>query len=190
MPLRKFPQIDASKTYAIAGQTLQDMFDAIQQDGNLRVAPPLFVKDGPGGKVIALALPPGASLLRLTSTATGAGTYNARTQQVTATTQSSATDLNLVSWYGDLQTTDDAIVENIAENGAAAGSHALSPGANTFVIGWLTGRFASDASNRPIYTTQQGSGALPPGTGQYKVLMLLDNLNPGTPGWDYVRFSA
>jgi hypothetical protein len=34
-----------------------------------------------------------------------------------------------------------------------------------------------------------GSGdSLPQGTGKYKVLMLIDDLNPGTPQWDYPRF--
>lgn len=187
MPIRRFPKADPTQKYVMAGDIVQRMFDALAQDGNLTAAPPLLIADGPGGKTISLALPPGASLLRLTSTATGAGTYNARVQQVTATTQSSATDLSLVTWYGDLQTSDDAIVENISENQATAGTHALSPGANTFVIGWLTGRFASDAANRPIYTTQQ-AGGLPQSTGIYKVLMLIDNSNPGTPGWDYPSF--
>lgn len=31
---------------------------------------------------------------------------------------------------------------------------------------------------------------LPQGTGIYKVLMLVDDLNPGTMGWEYPRFHS
>jgi hypothetical protein len=33
-----------------------------------------------------------------------------------------------------------------------------------------------------------GGGVLTPGTGKYKVLQLIDTANPGTPGWDWLRF--
>lgn len=35
---------------------------------------------------------------------------------------------------------------------------------------------------------KQLATALPPGAGRYKVLMILDDLNPGTVGWDFPRF--
>jgi hypothetical protein len=150
MPFRDFPaDIIPSQNYTIAGKLLLQIFDALQQDGKLRATPPLFMQDGPGGKVLSVALPPGATLLRISSTASGAGTYNARTQQVTSNTQSSATGLNLASWYGDMQSTDDATYENIFENQNASGTHLL--GADTYVYGYLTSRFDSDHSMRPIY---------------------------------------
>lgn len=39
-----------------------------------------------------------------------------------------------------------------------------------------------------VLSVLASSSTLPAGTGKYKVLQLIDNLNPGTAGWDYVRF--
>lgn len=50
----------------------------------------------------------------------------------------------------------------------------------------LGGSISGQGSGGIAYVTGGGS-SLPTGTGQYKVLMLVDNLNPGTPGWDWPR---
>jgi hypothetical protein len=43
---------------------------------------------------------------------------------------------------------------------------------------------------KDVQWTELGAGGtIPPGTGRGKVFQLLDDLNPGTPGWDYVRFT-
>jgi hypothetical protein len=50
-------------------------------------------------------------------------------------------------------------------------------------FGW----WDAGSPNRKHYFFVAASG-IPAGTGRYKVLMLIDALNPGTPGWDYPRF--
>jgi hypothetical protein len=45
----------------------------------------------------------------------------------------------------------------------------------------------SQGPNGPLISIVPSS-PLPAGTGKYKVLQLIDNANPGTPGWDFVRF--
>lgn len=43
--------------------------------------------------------------------------------------------------------------------------------------------------NLPVRFANGGAGeALPEGTGRYKCLQLTDDLEPGTPGYDYPRF--
>jgi hypothetical protein len=184
MPYRKFPDADPTKNYVIAGKCLGDVFDALEQDGKMAVAPPLMLADGPGGKVLSIALPPSATILRLTSNATAAGTYNARTQVVSTNTQGSTDDLSLSSWLSDLQTSDDAIFENGAENANPSGTHTLTTGANSYVIARLGSRFASDLSNRPIY-----EGIVPASSGTFLVALTKDGGSDGSStaaaSWTY-----
>ena len=35
-----------------------------------------------------------------------------------------------------------------------------------------------------------GGLSLPKGKGKYKVLMLIDDLDPATPDWDHIRFDS
>jgi len=44
-----------------------------------------------------------------------------------------------------------------------------------------------DSTFRPVRLAPPG-GSIPPGQGRFKSLQLMDDLNPGTPGWDYRRF--
>jgi len=45
------------------------------------------------------------------------------------------------------------------------------------------------APAKPVQWTELGAGdKIPPGTGRYKVFQILDDDDPGTPGWDYERF--
>lgn len=43
--------------------------------------------------------------------------------------------------------------------------------------------------NIPVRFPSGGGGGevLPPGKGIYKVLQFIDDLDPGTPGWDYPK---
>ena len=63
MPLTSFPSFDDSKTYAIKGGLLNQLLREIERARRLRVCPPLFMDDGPGGPVISVfpgsGLPPG-----------------------------------------------------------------------------------------------------------------------------------
>lgn len=43
-------------------------------------------------------------------------------------------------------------------------------------------------TGREVQWVEMGGGGLPPGTGEGKALFLLDNLSPGTPGWDNWKF--
>lgn len=177
----KYTRRTPSAKYLMQGSHLNQIYDDLESAGRLNVAPPLFVQAGPNGqRTVCLALPPGATLLRLTTTATGAGTYNARVQKVTTNTQSTSTDLDLATWVGDMNTSDDAVFENVAENNAASGSHLLTTGANSFVVGWLSSRFASDVSNRPIYVGSQAPTAYI----EFRV-NLSSTSGSGTAGWVY-----
>ena len=42
----------------------------------------------------------------------------------------------------------------------------------------------------PIRDAIGGGDPLPKGTGKYKVLMLIDDLDPATPDWDFPRFPS
>lgn len=73
--------------------------------------------------------------------------------------------------------------ENLSEK--VANSHGLAVG-TPVIVEWNWNLHDPIPVKRYFFTT--GGSGLPPGTGRYKVLMLLDDLNPGTPGWDRERF--
>lgn len=46
------------------------------------------------------------------------------------------------------------------------------------------------SANRMARRALGGGDPLPKGTGKYKVLMLIDDLDPATPDWDFPRFPS
>lgn len=150
---RKFNRVKDGDKYFIRGSLLNDIFSALERYEKLQVTYPLFMADGPGGKTISIAIPPGSQLIRLTSTASATGTYNGRMQQVSTNTQSDTDDEDLSTWYSDLNTDDDCLVDNVIENKNASGTNILTVGDDSFVIARPTGRFDNtDPSNLlPIF---------------------------------------
>jgi hypothetical protein len=119
--------------------------DGVYNDGHsIRIAWPSQARR-------PVVIPSGMELLRLTSNATGLGTYNARRQKIIETTGNSEDDLDFETDYADLHSTDDAVYLNANENNNPSETHALYVGASTFVVGMVSKRVSDDSPARPIY---------------------------------------
>ncbi len=116
---------------------------------------------------------------RVQSNASGGGKYNLRIYR-NATNLASTSNL-ATSDFGTLPASDDAIGWYALEAGTSA--HALTTGVvvNCQVIGL-------NSNNRWVLSIIGVAALLPTGSGKGKVLQILDDLSPGTVGWDYPRF--
>jgi hypothetical protein len=134
------------------------------------------------GTYVTLWAGPNEQLVKVSSNATGSGLYNGRIMTGNMQISPSA-DLALPSTMVTPMT-DNCLLLNPLETGTV-GSHSLTAG--SYYVGILTGSTTTSPGDPslPVYTLVIG---VPPGTGQYKVLMILDTRNPGTIGWDFPRF--
>lgn len=144
----------------------------------------------PPASVTKSAPPPGTWIkvttqMPLVSGTGGGAFYNGRTIKGSPGTTDPSTDLSIPQTGETVTGTDDILVENTAESGLGEPpSHWIPNGTILFAI--PAGK-SNETPSRPVYRVSFPR-PLPTGTGLYKVLMLIDALNPGTPGWDFPRF--
>ena len=79
-------------------------------------------------------------------------------------------------------TGDFALIGTATNLGETSSTHNLAMGSNVQV--W----WEFDQSDPTLIRCIISVAALPAGSGKYKVLQLIDDLSPGTPGWDWPRF--
>jgi hypothetical protein len=127
---------------------------------------------------------------RVTGGSTGSGIYTGRLQIPTGKAVDPSTDIStqMSSLWQDRTSSDDCIIINDAEISGSSGSHQLATDGSAYVEGRLVPIPTARGGLPMVVQCNPGSpGSLPPGTGKYKVLQLIDDKNPGTPGWDWVR---
>lgn len=117
-------------------------------------------------------------LVKVTGTLAGGGFYSGSIWSGGLTVSGSS---GLTLPGSGMTTSAGVLVLCTGENGAS--THTLTTNS------WHVGKkLPMGNSSGPIVAVNGGGSSLPTGTGKYKVLMLVDTLDPGTPGWDYPRF--
>lgn len=174
----RYPRMNPQANVVVGGAVWNQLVDDVEAMTRLDVAPPLFMQDNAGGKLIAMCPPPPPSrTLQITGIGTGttrgAGFYEALILGGTPSGVNANATLMLPN-SGETAGTQKVILENDMENGGTG--HLLATDGSAYVEARPTGGTTNDSHPLAIWRTT----ATPPGA-RWCTLTQNGGANSSTP---------